>query len=129
MLCAVRCTYMLQARCPVARDNRGLGAKDMGVPGGTYCRNACCVVCTSKHATVPSHSAPTLVQVKPVKGVYIYRFQSPLYFANGAVFKARLAAGCGIDPYHTKEDPPGCLYTLFRKVGLSTVWWIVVLLH
>lgn len=58
------------------------------------------------------------VQVKPVRGIYIYRFQSPLYFANGAVFKARLAAGCGIDPYRTKQDSPGCFSTLFKKVGM-----------
>ena len=68
--------------------------------------------------------------MKPVKGVYIYRFQSPLYFANGAVFKARLATGCGIDPYQTKEDPPGCFSTLFKKVGMPDVHQCrVLLLH
>ena len=59
-----------------------------------------------------------LVQVKPVKGVYIFRFQSPLYFANGAVFKTRLASGSGIDPYRTKDESPGCFTACCRKVGM-----------
>lgn len=67
---------------------------------------------------IPIYSLYLCVQVKPVKGIYIYRFQSPLYFANGAVFKARLAAGCGIDPYRTKQDSPGCFSTLFKKVRM-----------
>ena len=60
-------------------------------------------------------------KVEPVKGVFIFRFQSPLYFANIPVFRARLSLRTGIDPLEIKvEDKElGCFESCYQKVCQS----------
>ena len=55
-----------------------------------------------------------------MKGVFIFRFQSPLYFANISVFRSRLSLRTGIDPLAIKVDDnsePGCFESCFNKVS------------
>ena len=54
-----------------------------------------------------------------MKGVFIYRFQSPLYFANVSIFRSRLALRTGIDPLAIKVDDKrelGCFKSCVNKV-------------
>ncbi|XP_065900969.1 prestin-like isoform X2 [Dysidea avara] len=55
----------------------------------------------------------------PVKGVFIFQFQAPLYFANISIFRQRLSLGTGIDPLVIKVDEqkePGCFKACFHKI-------------
>jgi len=54
-----------------------------------------------------------------VKGVFIFQFQAPLYFANISIFRKRLSLGTGIDPLVIKVDEQketGCFEACFHKV-------------
>ena len=54
-----------------------------------------------------------------MKGVFIFQFQAPLYFANISIFRQRLSLGTGIDPLVIKVDEqkePGCFKACFHKV-------------
>jgi len=59
------------------------------------------------------------IQVESVKDVFIFRFQSPLYFANISIFRSQLSMRTGIDPLAIKIDDkrkPGCFESCFNKV-------------
>ena len=65
--------------------------------------------------------------MEPVKGVFIFRFQSPLYFANIPVFRARLSLRTGIDPLEIKVDDNrelGCFQACYQKVNLEVCEYI-----
>ena len=58
-----------------------------------------------------------------MKGVFIFRFQSPLYFANISIFRSRLALRTGIDPLAIKIDDTrelGCFESCYNKVVNNT---------
>jgi high affinity sulfate transporter 1 len=56
-------------------------------------------------------------KVSPIKGVYIFRFEAPIYFLNAAVFRAQLVKGSGLDPSAFKDtDEEGMFSVCFKKL-------------
>ena len=54
-----------------------------------------------------------------IKGICIFRFSSPLYFANAPVFKAQLAATCGLEPEKLSEEKKEGFVVLFDRIKVS----------
>ena len=57
------------------------------------------------------------MQVSPVPGVMIFRFQAPLCFVNSGVFRARLEIACNVYKKINVDEHNGCIKQLFLMVG------------
>ena len=58
----------------------------------------------------------TCTQVQHIPGVLIYRFQAPLCFVNGKVFRSRLEMAANLDKKGMNKREPGCIEQLVSKV-------------
>lgn len=58
-----------------------------------------------------------VIQVIPVPGVMIFRFQAPICFINSGVFRARLEIACNVYKKMAEREPNGCLKELFLLVS------------
>ena len=84
--------------------------------GGDAWPDAYCIYPLPSIPPVP----PPLLQIDPVEGVLIYRFQAPLHFANVAVFKSRIQLASGVQLVKKGPSPresDGVLPRLFRGVS------------
>ena len=62
------------------------------------------------------------LQVFPVNGIYIYQFNSPLYFANVSVFRSKLYIKTGIDPEElVSMEVQGCIQYGCAKVKIANL--------
>ena len=64
-----------------------------------------------------------LPQVFKVDGVYIFQFNSPLYFANVSVFRSKLYIESGMNPEELGSmRVPGCIESGCTKVSEYASW-------